>query len=96
MTHRGPFQPLPFCDSVILYYTHLHRGVHTRMFADPSLCLTRNQLLKQGETQLNSKQSGASARGAGSNLPVAEANSAEIPREPQAWQGEAASLATKC
>jgi len=24
MTHRGPFQPLPFCDSVILCKTKAH------------------------------------------------------------------------
>jgi len=26
MTHRGPFQPLPFCDSVTLQLTALQSG----------------------------------------------------------------------
>jgi len=28
MTHRGPFQPLPFCDSVILIY---HQDNNSRL-----------------------------------------------------------------
>jgi len=27
MTHRGPFQPLPFCDSVILGSRHRDRAL---------------------------------------------------------------------
>ena len=27
MTHRGAFQPLPFCDSVILWYLEKNRSI---------------------------------------------------------------------
>lgn len=74
---------------------NLHICVHACMFADTCLCLTRKWLLKQGEIQLNRKQSEASARGGGGNLPVTEVNSTEIPRELQAWKGEAVSIASK-
>lgn len=68
--------------------THpLHTYTHERVFADTCLCLTGKRLPKRGEIQLDGKQSEASARGGGGNLPVAEVNSTEIPRELQAWKG---------
>jgi len=46
MPHRGPFQPLPFCDSVIyneatrdtfeIHYTHTHRLMFYRCMVAPS------------------------------------------------------------